>query len=213
VLAFVDVSDFSPRGGLFFPEVVKELVQHCSFQKFPGSLDEWKSEEGGQFLVGKLGKTVIEKMVLYNNGILVETRSGTSDSARVVEEVLDWAQGKFAMACGREAIKRWAYVNDVSFYSDVPLLMTGPIERLARNISAEMSKVLGQETVYEPTGFNIGHDPLLKKYSSAQFTIHRRAEVPFAENKYFSEAPLPTEVHLDLLAQYEKDVAQMLNVR
>jgi len=91
--------------------------------------------------------------------------------------------------------------------------MTGPIERLAKGVSGEISKILGEEIVYEPHGFNVGHDPLLRKYGRAAFSIHHSVEVPLSDNRYFSEAPLPTETHLELLAQYEMDVAQMLNVR
>jgi hypothetical protein len=77
-------------------------------------------------------------------------------------------------------IERWAYVN----------------------ITSGISKIIGEELKYEPTGFNIGHDQLLQKYPRAFFTLQRRAE-----------APLPTEIHLALLERCEKDVAEMLNPR
>lgn len=213
VIGFFETADIAPRHGIFFPELVKGLVQHCNFQKFPTTFDEWSSPEGAQFIVGKLDKTVIDKLIVYNNGLQVETRNGTSESKRILEAILVWARDKFGTLYGPETVKRWAYVSDLTFQSNVPLLMTGPIQRLAKGISGALSKIVNEETVYEPLGFNIGHDPLLRKYGRAAFSIQRRAEVPFTDNRYFSEAPLPTEIHLDLLAQYEEDVAQMLNVR
>jgi hypothetical protein len=39
----------------------------------------------------------------------------------------------------------------------------------------------------------------------AAFTIQRRGQTPFEENKYFSEAPLPTDIHINLLEQFEAD--------
>lgn len=213
VIAFFETVDLTPRNSIFFPELVTELVRHCNFQKFPTTLEEWSNTEGAQFNVGKLEKTVIDKLIVYNNGVQIETRAGTTESKRILEEILGWAREKFGIVYGPQTVREWAYVSNLTFCSDVPLLMTGPIERLARGITAEMSKILGQETVYQPTGFNVGHDQLLRKYSRAFFNIQRRAEVPLTSNKYYSESPLPTDIHLELLAQYEKDVAQMLNVR
>jgi hypothetical protein len=213
VIGFFDTADVSPRHGMFFPELVKELVQHCNFQKFPITLEDWNNPEGAQFVVGKLDKTAIEKLIIYPNGLQVETRNGTTESKRVLEEILGWARDKFGILYSPATVKRWAYVSDLTFTSDVPLLMTGPLERLSRGVSEAIGNVVGEEVIYEPLGLNIGHDPLLRKYGRAVFSIHRRAEVPLRDNKYFSEAPLPTEIHLDLLAQYERDVAQMLNVR
>jgi hypothetical protein len=46
---------------------------------------------------------------------------------------------------------------------------------------------------------------LERKYGIASFSITRRAEARFSENKYFSEAPLPTDLHLKLLEQFEAE--------
>jgi len=49
----------------------------------------------------------------------------------------------------------------------------------------------------------------IRKEPIAGFTIQRRVDTPFGENKYFSEAPLPTEIHLDLLQQFESDAERV----
>ena len=213
VLGFFETVDLSPRGSLFFPEVVKGLVQQCTFQKFPRTFEEWSSTDAAEFLAGKWDETVIDKLIVYNNGLLVETRAGTTESKRILEEILAWARDKFGIVYGPNTIREWAYVDGLIFRSDVPLLTTGPIERLANVVTTEISKIIGHETVYQPVGVTLGHDQLLRKYARALFTIQRRVEIPLSDNKYYSEAPLPTETHLAILEQYEKDVAEMLNPR
>jgi hypothetical protein len=212
-LAFIETAELSPRGGLFFPELIKELVHRFNFQKFPRAIEEWKSDEGSQFLSGKFDKTVIDRLVLYADGILIDTQAGTTESKRVLEALLDWTREKFGIVYGPEMVREWAYVNNLTFHSDVPLLITGPMERLAKAITADVTKSTGRELIYEPIGLNIGHDVSLRKHGKATFNIQRRLGVPFASNKYYSESPLQTDTHIALLEQYEKDVAEMLNPR
>ena len=64
-----------------------------------------------------------------------------------------------------------------------------------------------------PTVQTIGHDPLIIKWGRSPFSIQRRLDVPFSENKYFSEAPLPTDVHIELLRNFEADVMADLQLR
>jgi hypothetical protein len=212
-LAFFETVDVTPRKGIFFPELIKGLVQHCSFQQFPKTIEQWTSNDGAQFETGKLGELTIKKLILFPNGVQIDSIAGTEESRQAIRSILEWARDNFEIAYDENTIKEWGYVSDVTFRSDVPLLMTVPLERLSRSVTTEISKLLKLETVYQPTGITVGHDPLLRKYGRAAFTIQKRAEVPLTDNKYFSEAPLATDVHIELLRQYEKDVAQMLNVR
>jgi len=207
VVAFFEISELKPRGAVFFPDVTRELVKRYGFQKFPKNYDEWESEKGAEFITGKIGDEVIGKLILWNTGITIETRSGTEMGKDLLIEMLDWAKKNFSLAEGPEIIRDWAYISDLSFYSDVPLLSTGPKDRLAERISAELQSILKPPLDYLPLAFSIGHDPLLRKHGRAPFTIQRRADTPFENNLYFSEAPLPTQVHLKLLAEFEQDLA------
>jgi hypothetical protein len=44
----------------------------------------------------------------------------------------------------------------------------------------------------------------MSKLAPGYFSIERRAEVPFRDNKYFSSAPLPTQDHVAILQEIEK---------
>jgi len=204
-VAFFEVADLTPHGGLFGPDLVREAVQKFEFQKAPTSLDDWNSDGGAQFLGGRSGKSTIDKLSIWDGGILLETRNSTSESQRLLTEIIEWASSKFGFEFRPEIIK-WAYVNSLTFYSDAPILFTAPLDKLAAKTSDELSKLLKEPIRYEPMAFLVGHDPLVRKYGRATFTLLRRTDAPFSDGKYFSEAPLPTDVHIRILEEYERDV-------
>jgi len=62
----------------------------------------------------------------------------------------------------------------------------------------------------EPAYFRISHDPTARKYGIASLSIEHRVNSLFAENKYFSEAPLPTDLHIKFLEEFEVDVLESM---
>lgn len=207
-VAFLDMAEINPRGTIFTPDLAREIVARYQFQKFPQTLDEWRGENGAVFEMGKIDSQIISKLVIWTTGITVETHSNTSDSKRLLVEMLAWASERFGLPPFDEMSKRWAFISDLSFYSDAPLLTTAPAVRLADKVSSAISEITGESVKYEPLIVSVGHDPLTRKYGRAPFSIQRRLEVPFKEHKYFSEAPLPTDLHIKLLEEYEADVSK-----
>jgi hypothetical protein len=196
---------------VFWPDVVPEIVRRYGFQKFPTKLEDFDEEKGVEFLEGKIAGKVIHKFAIYNTLIVVETRSNTADSKQILEDALEWGAEKLGLKYVPGMIKRFAYVSDLSFYSEVPILSANPaLENLATKTSKLVSEIWQEPIRYEALNITIGHDPLARKYGIAPFSITRRAEARFSENKYFSEAPLPTDVHLKLLEEYEKEIAPLL---
>ncbi len=208
VLAYVESTDLNPRGKVFYPDIVQALVERYNFQKFPQTLEEFDESKGVEFHEGRAGNKVIQKFVIWNTLLVLETRSSTEDSKQILEEMLSWGAEKFGLNYSPGMIKHFAYISDLSFYSDLPLLENNPLlARLAAKTSQSLSEIWEEPIHYEPVSVSVGHDPTARKYGIAPFTITRRAEAKFSENKYFSEAPLPTEVHLRLLEEYEAEVS------
>jgi hypothetical protein len=211
VLGFIETFDLSPKGRIFYPDIIPEIVQRYKFQKFPTTFEQLDEAKGIEFHEGKIGDKVIQKFVIWNTLLVVETRSSTADSKQILEEMLTWGREKFGLNYRPGMIKRFGYVSDVSFYSDLPLLTVSPIlTKLAAKTATALSEIWQEPVHYEPVNLVVGHDPLARKYGIAPFSITRRAEARFSENKYFSEAPLPTDTHVSLLEEFEAGVKGMM---
>jgi hypothetical protein len=211
-IALVETSDLNPRGQVFGPDLVRALVERYNFQKFPQTPDEFDEGKGVEFITGKAGTTVVEKFTVWRAGLGLETRSSTDDSKQILEGMLEWGAERFGLAYTSGMIKRWMYVSNVTFYSNVPLLalLSDPLAKLSRRTSESLSQILGERIEYETVMVTVHHDVLTRKFSPAPFSIQRRVETPFADNKYYSEAPLPTDVHIELLREFEADVIHSL---
>jgi hypothetical protein len=209
-IGYLDVFGLNGDGKLYTPALVQGLTEQFRFQKFPQTLEEYdiRSNDGMVFLQGISGNRPIQKFMIGANLIFVETRSNTDDSKELLEEILSWGATNFGLSYDSATIKRFAYVNCVSFYSDVPILAntSAPLTKLSARTSDALSGILQEPIQYEPVNIEVGYDALTRKYGIARFQITRRADIKFSDNTYYSEAPLPTDIHLDLLKQYEMDI-------
>lgn len=207
VLGFVETFDLSPRGQVYFPDVVSKLVERYNFQKFPQKIEEFDESKGVEFLEGRIGNKPIQKFVIWTSLLVLETRSNTSDSKQILEEMLSWGAANIGLNYKPGMITRFGYVSDLTFYTDVPILSVNPaLTKLAAKTSAALTDIWQEPVQYEPANLAVGHDPMARKYGIAPFSITHRAESRFSENKYFSEAPLPTDMHITLLKEFEAEI-------
>jgi len=207
VLAFVELTDLNPKGTVYYPDLVRALVEKLRFVKFPQRIEEFDEQKGVEFVGGTWAGTTVERVILYNNGILLDTRSSTDESERILGELLNWATAQFKLNYRPEMILRKWYVSNFTFYSDVPLLCpTLPLRNLANNVANAVEGVRGKRFDFQTTRIDIDIDKSDQQVAMAPFSIQRRNVAPFSENKYFSEAPLRTQTHLALLQQYEDQV-------
>jgi hypothetical protein len=206
-LGFIETFDLNPKGQVFYPDVVREIVRRYQFQKFPQEFKDFDEQKGIEFLSGKAGNEVIEKLVIYNSGILIDTRSSTDTSETLIKEALAWAKDKFNLNYRPEMIRRFGYVSQITFYSEASLNTLNPaLQKLADKVTEVVSMIHREKIQYQTSSVTIHHDPLARKNQVAGFTIHPRIDTPFSENKYFSEAPTPTGTHIALLEEFEADV-------
>jgi hypothetical protein len=209
-LAYIEIADLNAKGKLFFPDAIKAIAERYKFQKLPKV--EEIAENGLVFEEGKIGNKVISKLTIFQALIVMETRSNTSDAKQLIEELLLWGAAKLDLTYSPNSIKRHAYISSVTFFSDVPLLSAAchPLLDLASKTSAALTEIWQEPVKYQPANLAIGHDPMARSHVIAPFVITHRAQSRFSENKYFSEAPLPTEMHIKFLEEFEAGIQHLL---
>ncbi len=208
-MAWVEVADLNPHGQLFFPSLVEAVVSRYGFQKFPQKYEDFNEEKGIVFESGFYDGVQIEKVTIYTFAIVLDTRASTDDSERLFNNMMSWAAAEFKITYDPDMITRKAYISTLTFFSDIPFIIrcvSNPVRRACEVLSAHVDQQFGNELEYTPTNLVIGHDVLKRKYGLASFTIQRRNEAPFEENKYFSEAPLPTKFHIKMLEILETEL-------
>jgi len=164
--------------------------------------------EGVEFKLGRNKAVVIERIAIFYGLVLLETKSTTEVSQQTLLEVFRTVFSKMNISFSEELIKRWAFISFLTFYTDFPLLAeySDPLKLLAEKTTKAVSQIFNEDLKYEPLEIKIGHEPNLRKNDIASFTIQHRLGTRFSEKKYYSEAPLPTDLHLQLLQEFERDV-------
>ena len=210
VLAYVEAFDLNAQGQVCFSDLVREIGKEFCFQKFPQTLEEHDLGKGVEFLEGKIGNKPIQKLAIWDSLIVLETRSNTDEAKAILEEILLWGATRFGLSYTPGMVDHFAYISDVTFYSDAPFLAPSPLlTRLASTVSDALSEIWQEPIRYEPLNLAVGHDPMTRKFGIAPFSITRRAQSRFSANKYFSEAPLPTSLHISLLEEYEAGIREL----
>jgi len=210
-IVFFEIIDLDPQGRLHYPDLFAALVERYGFQKFPQQHEEFDIQKSPIILAdGKWESGHINKVEIYTGGIAVDTRSSTDDSEKLLDECLTWASAKFGIRYHQSMLKRKAYVSQLIFHSDAPIFaaLSSSLSRLAENVTRAVEKSYGEKLNYEPSGFSIHFDQTTRQLSPAAFSLSRRLGIPFTENKYFSEAPLPTSLHEELLRAFEADLTR-----
>lgn len=213
VLAYINIADVLP-GTVFVPDFFDALIERYRFQQYAKKREDIDIKKGIEFADGLAGKVAIERFVIWENILVLETRISTEASKETLESMLAWATEKFELRYQAGDIKRFAYISDIGFESDASLLIVDPVLKwLSDQTSVALSHIWQESVEYLPISLKIGHDPVLRHLGIAPFSIERRAAERFSDNMYFSEAPLPTTLHLDLLAEFEERVLHGSNLK
>jgi len=207
ILAFVELASLNPRGRVFFPHVIAPIVERFSFQKYPTKPEDFDESKGVEFLDGYFNGVNVPKMTIYNNGFLVDTQSSSDDSEKILLETLEWAKKALGITFHPNMIYRRRYLSDIIVQTNAPILTAfGPIQKMNTTLMAMTEAILGERLRYDVTRLDVDFERYQRNAPIAPLTIQRRTDSAFSDNRYFSEAPLPTSLHLELLTQFEKDI-------
>jgi hypothetical protein len=213
-LAIVELDELSLGGKIRFLDCIPPIVERYNFAVYPQKQEEFDlADKGVKFQSGKAGEFAIDTLAIYSGALYVDTFASTDVSKQIIEEMLEWGAGAFGLTYSHGMIKKWGYISDIVFYTDFPLLaaMSTPAQNLSKKVS-EVTKELWNGLEYQPVNLSIGHDPTVRKNAIASLFIQHRVNSSFSENKYFSEAPIPTDLHVKFLEEFEADARKQIDM-
>jgi hypothetical protein len=201
ITAPLEILALDPLGKASTLEALKRLGGKYTFAGFPKSLAEIDVQKGLELVSGTFGEIRIDKLLIYSNGIAVDTRSSTEDSEAVLYDLLDAANKAFGAVIKPSRI---GFTSQVIFRSKLSLFRINPgFQGIANGLTTRVSQSLAQKMEFEPSAVYFHVDTSQTKINPGAFAIERRADTPFSENLYFSTAPLRTREHLEMIRQIE----------
>jgi hypothetical protein len=161
--------------------------------------------EGVTFETGVFDGIVIKKLTVFPLVMHLDSADSTDDAKTALLGILEWARDQFGLGYKPSMITRWAYVSDVTFQADFPLLqkLNPTLNSISVRISEAIRENLKEDLEYRPAKFWLSHDPDKRKGTIAPFSIEHAAFSQDDENRFYSEAPVPTVDHLDMIAELE----------
>jgi hypothetical protein len=193
------------KGGVrLYPSVSNAIIERYDFDEIKEG--EYNPDRGlhlknGVFH-GTSNREILVHLQVYTDGVIAETISSTADSDLFIEDLLKWVSTEFGMNYHSKLVRQKLYYSELVVTAEVDLdRICEKLRVFAEHLST--LPFFGQPQKQATAAITFGCDG--KNQSS--FSFERRAGVPFADNRYYTRAALPTSDHMALLEEFEQALA------
>jgi len=207
LIAHLNAEELNPSGRPLAHDFMRAFIERYSFIKTPTTAAEILDTEnkGLTFEQGKLGDVGINKVVLFDWGVVVETSASTDASEIILQDMLNWGAETFGMSNRPSLVTRRNFVSEIVFSSEINLNAMNPtIQRITDSITEMVASYLGHSEPFETYGFSLAFDSSRSKQLYTPFQIYHLPDTPFSEKKYYCGAPLSTADHIKVIEQLEE---------
>jgi hypothetical protein len=216
-----DMRDLNPKGKNILGDLVSWIKNTYSFAAGPDMANPVpnaappattaspKAEgipgltfQGGSFQSEEEIYIAINSLTIYDDGIVIDSASSTEDSDKFAADLLDSATQEFALAYDADTVRKRLYLSELIVRSDINLESLNPIlPAFAGQISRPSLGPTG--TLFTLGGLSFWSDT---DSSGKQKVIRFERQVgrSLSENRYFSDAPMETTIHFEMLEEFER---------
>jgi hypothetical protein len=204
VLLF-DFVVFNQKGLNLWPlyEWVAKKYQFASSPKnvLDVSSDKALSFQAGSFVNSK-GENILVTFAIYSNGLTVDVSSSTDDSDEFLQELTAAISKEFGFTVPSNAGR--AYVSQLDVEMQFSLEAVNPrLAKLANMLGSIVKPIDGKRREFDFGALNLWNEDMNVATSPAYFRFERKIGLPFSSNRYFSQAALKTDEHLQFLESFE----------
>lgn len=201
--------DLNPRGQAITQEAINKISEKYKFKAPPtitAALEAQRKNEPVYFGAGEFmsssGANVIVDLKVFNDGLLADCRSNTKDSEIFLADLFTWLPVGLGLPKTEVPVRKKLYVSELQLESKHLLMMINPkLATLCKSLASLVPK--GSATSYEVSSLGFATDPK-DGTPLINFKFERLINIPFAEHRYYSSAPVHTDDHLKLLENLEE---------
>lgn len=194
VLFYVQLERTNPYRKAKDREITERLVERYGFLKFPKTYEEHNDRENGVlFADGAYNGVEISELRIFSNGFLIGTGESTDVAEKVFEDMVSvWQDAGLNLT--PEMVAARSYISQLLVTSDIDLLaVNAPLAAVIENWFPKQPAGIGYIGVF--TNGNVDGPPPVR--------IERAASMPLEAMQFWSQAPLPTALHVSLLTRWE----------
>jgi hypothetical protein len=183
------------RGGFIMPDRIVEIQQRYHFAPFATPPDLTQPIKFQMGFIELDGSPIqITSLEIYNDGIIVNSRH-TTDCDLVMDDFIVWALDQFNLREPETKIPR-IYLSRVvvQFESGLDLFIVK-----ADKMKQIVARAFGGRQELEITRLIIGPPAGTPIPYQHTWQIEPRIGQPHVANRYFSQAPLTTDAHVEML--------------
>lgn len=203
-----NIADLNPRGLNLFG-LIMPIVTKYNFQIYPDKpIDIIEKDvleinfKGGNFQRDPKNNIAIN-LTIFNDGIVADTRSSTKDSDTFLDQFLNYISNEFGLSPYQEIVRSKIYVSELWVQTDKNLNALNPkLDKFVKHITSSIEGHSYHPIAYETSSIMFWTDPVVTN-PPTPFRFERIIDRPFSENRYYSSAPLQTDVHLEILEELE----------
>lgn len=198
-----------PPGGVSISNIVEQTKERYGFQVVPNlSVPTTELNNSGlKFERGTLsvGTGAVNDFSIFTDGVVASAFT-TDIAEEFLSDFFEWSRQEFKIR-DFDIPPRKAYLSQLTVAFDVPISKAiRDFDAICGVVADALTSISGVHLPVNITGFDFAMDRLKLPHgiANAGFTIERRIQVPFENEMFFCEAPLPTKLHEETLRKMER---------
>src|SRR5882724_2882205 len=159
--------------------LIKALEDKYGFAQVPRTIEEMNLQTGVNFLQGYFNDKLIDKLSVYSNGFLVESKHDTDLMDEFLDDLLAWVPPQFEIEVIQTGVRSYLSQLEVAMPIDIGVAFNkfSDVGRLLASALKEYGQVAED---YQISSLRMHYDLVGKTdATSREFVFERRAAEPY----------------------------------
>jgi len=205
-------------GHAYLPDLINAVKERYGFVRVPELIVDLEVSDThpATFQHGKFvndeRSILIKQLDVYTNWVIATTESSTSDADAFLSDITAWFSSSYFTVVSSPYV---TYLSQLEVVLDASFGKAATFFNQARvtfaNALASYQEKLPPDV--EMSGFSLHYDTTKRPndLAASAFTIERRVGRSYGDNVYFTQAPLTTSDHIEVLREIETGLRVQLS--